>query len=202
MSYKIICYGDSNTYGYDARDFFGGRLSKEVRWTGILDEETDYEIINLGENGREIPTDRWELADLDEALAAEEPFDLFIIMLGTNDLLTMYRSGISKVGQRMEQLLEHILQHPSIDDEPSRILLIAPTPTEISRFDASAATFDQMSEEFGVLYGSIADNFGVHFADAGQWDIELGPDGVHFTEKGHLVFAEELQAVLDEIIEQ
>ena len=33
---KIIFYGDSNTYGYDPRGFFGMRYPKEVRWTGIV----------------------------------------------------------------------------------------------------------------------------------------------------------------------
>ena len=34
MAYKIICYGDSNTYG--ACGFAGGRHHADIRWTGIL----------------------------------------------------------------------------------------------------------------------------------------------------------------------
>ena len=30
---------------------------------------------------------------------------------------------------------------------------------------------------------------GVHFADAGDWDISLAYVGVHFTEQGHQAFA-------------
>lgn len=200
MSYKIICFGDSNTYGYDARGFMGGRLSKNARWTGLLDEDSDLEIVNCGENGREIPTDRWDLGDLDAILDREAPFDLLVIMLGSNDLLTMYRSGISKITQRMARLLYHILDHPSIDNEPSRILLIAPPPTDLGRIDPMAANYDRISSEFGSAYGSLAATAGVHFVDAGQWNIELGHDGVHFTEKGHRTFAEHMRVVLKEIL--
>lgn len=55
MSGTLICYGDSNTYGYDPHDTNEGRYPKEVRWTGILDTETDWKVENHGVNGRSIP---------------------------------------------------------------------------------------------------------------------------------------------------
>ena len=91
MTHKIICYGDSNTYG--ACGFVGGRHAADSRWTGILHDSGLYEVINLGENGREIPSDRWEFNELADFLRQEPDFDLLTIMLGTNDLLTMVRSG-------------------------------------------------------------------------------------------------------------
>ena len=90
MSDKIICFGDSNTYGYDIRSFLGGRFPKESRWTGILDKSSDFEVINYGENGREIPSSQEELKRFDRILKLEAPFDLLIVMLGTNDLLNIF----------------------------------------------------------------------------------------------------------------
>ena len=49
---KIICYGDSNTYGFDPRIGTPGRHDKNDRWTGILDNMPEYEIINEGMNGK------------------------------------------------------------------------------------------------------------------------------------------------------
>lgn len=89
MTHKIICYGDSNTYG--ACGFVGGRHAADSRWTGILHDSGLYEVVNLGENGREIPSDRWEFNELADFLRQEPDFDLLTIMLGTNDLLTMVR---------------------------------------------------------------------------------------------------------------
>ena len=34
------------------------------------------------------------------------------------------------------------------------------------------------------------------FADAGEWDIELTFDGVHFSEEGHKSFAQKLNELL------
>ena len=39
----------------------------------------------------------------------------------------------------------------------------------------------------------------IHFANASVWPVELGPDGVHMTAKGHQVFAEEMKKVLADI---
>ncbi|WP_371817972.1 GDSL-type esterase/lipase family protein [Pseudoflavonifractor sp. MSJ-37] len=75
---KVICFGDSNTYGDDPRGYFGERYDADCRWMDILTVETGWTISNMGQNGREIP-----------AAAPAFPADtnLLIVMLGTNDLL-------------------------------------------------------------------------------------------------------------------
>ena len=75
---NVICFGDSNTYGYDPRAYFGGRYDTDCRWVDILAAETGWTVCNMGQNGREIPSSAPSfLADT----------DLLIVMLGTNDLL-------------------------------------------------------------------------------------------------------------------
>ena len=49
---KILCIGDSNTYGYDPRSYLGDRYPAEVRWTDRLE---NCEVINCGVNGMTIP---------------------------------------------------------------------------------------------------------------------------------------------------
>ena len=94
MTYKIICCGDSNTYG--ACGFAGGRHHADIRWTGILQNSGLYDVVNLGENGREIPSDQWELNELTEILRREGDFDLLTVMLGTNDLLTWFAPAVPR----------------------------------------------------------------------------------------------------------
>lgn len=36
MKKRIMIYGDSNTYGYNAED--GGRFVKNTRWTGVCQQ--------------------------------------------------------------------------------------------------------------------------------------------------------------------
>ena len=39
---KVICFGDSNTYGYDPRSFLGGRYEADCRWADILAAKTGW----------------------------------------------------------------------------------------------------------------------------------------------------------------
>lgn len=72
---KVICCGDSNTYGYDPRSYIGGRYSVESRWVDLLREKTGWQIENQGENGRMIPR---------FPLTVPEDTGLLVVMLGTN----------------------------------------------------------------------------------------------------------------------
>ena len=48
----ILCYGDSNTYGYNP--VTGGRWPEDIRWTGRLQQllGDEYKVIEEGCNGR------------------------------------------------------------------------------------------------------------------------------------------------------
>ena len=47
---NVICFGDSNTYGYDPRCYFGGRYDADSRWVDILATETGWTVYNMGQN--------------------------------------------------------------------------------------------------------------------------------------------------------
>ena len=102
MSETLICYGDSNTYGYDPHDTNEGRYPKEVRWTGILDTETDWKVENHGVNGRSIPhtVSTVKFACQQVRDWHRKPNSVWLWQcLGTNDLLEnpdFYSSGCGK----------------------------------------------------------------------------------------------------------
>lgn len=168
---KVICFGDSNTYGYDPRSYFGGRYDADSRWVDILAAETGWEIRNMGQNGREIPH-----------VASDFPtdMDLLIVMLGTNDLLQ---------GRSPEQAAERLGRFLSgIPLDRSKILLIAPPPVSLGTWVPSQQLLDG-SRAFAQLCRALAERIGIRFINAGKWDIPLAYDGVHFTEQGHRAFA-------------
>ena len=168
---NVICFGDSNTYGYDPRSYLGGRYDPDSRWVDILAMETGWSISNMGQNGREIPS---------AALAFPADTDLLIVMLGTNDLLQ---------GRSPEQAavsLKRFLSGISLDR--SKILLIAPPPMTLGAWVPSPQLIDD-SHTFAQLCQTLTEQLGTRFADAGKWDILLAYDGVHFTEQGHRTFA-------------
>ena len=171
---NVICFGDSNTYGYDPRSYLGSRYDSDSRWVDILAVETGWTVRNLGENGREIPT---------SAPAFPADTDLLIVMLGINDLLQ------GRSPKQAADRLERFLSSLSLDR--SKILLIAPPPMKQGAWVPNQQLIDD-SHAFAQLCQALAEQLGTRFADAGKWDISLAYDGVHFTEQGHRAFAARL----------
>ena len=167
----VICFGDSNTYGYDPRGYFGGRYAADSRWADLLAAGTGWTVRNLGQNGREIPP---------AAPVFPPDTDLLIIMLGTNDLLQGRRP--EQAAQRLERFLAGIAL------ARGKILLIAPPPAAPGTWVPDAQFIDD-SRIFARLCQSLAAQRDIRFADAGAWDIPLAYDGVHFTAEGHRAFA-------------
>ena len=197
---KIICYGDSNTYGFDARLFSEtDRLPEQMRWTGILGASGEYQIINAGMNGREIPYGRYGTVEFHRLLRQQAPFDLVTVMLGTNDLGTV-RGGMAEIAARMEDFLSDALKAPQLYGHPEKVLLIAPPRTQMAFLGPEEEKLDRISEEFAEAYRMLAERFGVHFADAGSWGISLCVDGLHFSLEGHAAFAEKLGVLLRQIL--
>ena len=168
---NIICFGDSNTYGYDPRGYVGRHYDADSRWVDILTTETGWTVYNMGQNGREIPF-------ATPGLPADT--DLLIVMLGTNELL-QGRSP-EQAAERLERFLFGIVL------DRDKILLIAPPPVTLGEWVPSQRLIDD-SRTFARLCQTLAERMGIRFADAGKWDISLAYDGVHFTEQGHKAFA-------------
>ena len=171
---NVTCFGDSNTYGYDPRSFLGGRYDPDHRWVDILAERTGWTMYNLGQNGRMIPT--------------SSPFlppdtDFLILMLGTNDLL----QGLAPEGaaEKLEQFLQKIPLWPE------QMWLIAPPPMVLGEWVPSQQLIDD-SHAFAHSCQALAQRLSIFFSNAGDWNISLAYDGVHFTPQGHRAFAEGL----------
>lgn len=176
---RVLSFGDSNTYGYDPRSFFGDRYDAEDRWVDLLAKQTGWDVINLGANGREIPRDGAPLSLLSEYASV----DIFLVMLGTNDLLQ--GATAAEAAARMEAFLKVLLPHCK------NILLVAPPPMKRGAWvpsDALVAESIRLAEE----YKQLAERLVVPFVDTLSWKIELCFDGVHFTEDGHHTFAKQV----------
>lgn len=185
MSRRVLCYGDSNTYGYDPRSYLGGRYPESIRWTGRL-EEYGWEVCNQGENGRSIPQRGREL-DLALQTLCRTEADILTIMLGSNDLLQVPRPSAAECAGRMERFLSTLLQADGWSGS-RKILLIAPPPMALGSWVSDAETVAASCWLAGC-YKEAARRLEIDFVDAGGWGIGLTFDGVHFSETGHLAFA-------------
>ncbi len=178
---KIICFGDSNTYGYDPRSWLGSRYCADSRWVDILSAATSWTIYNWGENGRGIPS---------IAPVLPKDIDLFILMLGTNDLLR--GSSPKEAAEKLEYFLS------SISLNRNQILLIAPPPLTLGQWVMDQNLIDD-SLTFAQYCQTLALRKEIPFADAGKWNITLSYDGVHFSEQGHKTFAARLLELISRI---
>lgn len=185
---KVLCYGDSNTYGYDPRGFVGDRYQKESRWVDILAQKLKWEIQNEGQNGREIPSRPFQYQRAGALLAQIAP-DVFAIMLGTNDLLRGYSA--EETCSRMEAFLRYI------QPKCGRLLLIAPPPMKRGAWVTEENLIAE-SVRLTEAYQVLSQKLDIAFVNARQWHVELTFDGVHFTEAGHRAFAEGLYTYLTE----
>lgn len=175
---RILCLGDSNTYGYDPRGFGGGRYPADSRWSELLALQTHWDVVNLGENGLEIPG---------RPISLPQDVDWILVMLGTNDLLQ--GADAETAASRMELFLQWLLQNGN------RPLLIAPPLLQPGAWVPPGRLIAQ-SAALISCYQEVASRLSIPFADSSKWNISLAYDGVHFTEQGHRNFARHLAGVL------
>jgi len=175
---NVICFGDSNTFGFNPCSYLGGRYFSENRWVNILAAKTGWTIQNQGLNGREIPR---------SAIEIPPSTDLLIVMLGGNDLL----QGASPVvaAERMGNFLD------GLSLAKDKILLIGPPPIELGAWVPSQNMVDASVQLHRELQ-RLAERMDVAFAATESWNVPVCFDGVHFTEDGHRIFAENLYQFL------
>lgn len=198
---SVLCYGDSNTYGYDPKTC--GRYPYDKRWTTILSEMlgSRYEVISEGLNGRTTAYDRpgaaWKngTSSLTACLGTHKPVDYVIIMLGTNDCDADLELSAGDIADGMEALVNMVEEEtPALQGYVPEIIVAAPAAIQ---GDISGSPFAekltaesaQKSVDIGPLYRAIAERHMVRFADATS-DIEVSTDCEHLTEEGHQQIAE------------
>ena len=137
MKYRILCYGDSNTWGYISKEN-PKRYGENERWTRLLASKLgkDFEIIEEGLNSRTLISNdtRPEKEGkngyeyLIPCLDTHDPIDLVIIMLGTNELKKSYNKSIEEIGEIFEEyFVKTILNRKSqIENKYPKLLIVAP----------------------------------------------------------------------------
>ena len=189
---KLLCYGDSNTYGYDPRGPIPGRYEAAYRWCDLLAASTGWTVINGGENGRIVPEPYWNYTDLKRMIREDGPFDMICIMLGTNDVLISSRMDITPIVKRMEALLDFLAENWP-DMKP---VLLTPPPFDIPEVPEAGTKLDALI----AAYRTLAETRQIPLINNHSWEISLAYDGAHFSQQGHQVFAKQLEQALHSIL--
>lgn len=201
MKPTYIFYGDSNTYGYDPRSFLGDQYPPDVRWTGILKKQTDWDIHNHGICGRSIPHTRSQINFACEQVqnwGEHENSAYMWIMLGTNDLLDNQNFTAEDVRDRMRNFLTEIMNQPAVLRKQIRPGLISPANMEYGAWVDSDRLYEE-SRRLHTEYRHLCEELKLPFISTQNWNIPVVFDGVHFSEEGHRNFAAHIKTELSRI---
>ena len=191
----ILCYGDSNTWGYDPAH--GGRYPWEVRWTGVLQHllGEGWRVLEEGLNGRTAAYPepgrpyRSGVDYLRPCLLSHLPLDGLVVMLGTNDAKYPFALSPARIAGDMDRLLR--LAGAVLEEQgaTARMLLVAPAPVRAGGpFDYDESSVERI-RALPALYRALAQKHGCAFLDAAGPVPEAGCDGVHFTPENHRALA-------------
>ena len=214
MSRTVVCYGDSNTWGYTPGS--GVRFDEKTRWTGRLQTllGKEYRVAECGMNARTTSFDdpfRDYLNGrhgLVHCMVAAKPVDLLIISLGTNDLKygTVYRSA-----KGLDALLDVAVHantympgsSPVYRDEP-RILVISPIALheELDRKFPGHEMNGKLddSRKFAAVYREVCQKWQVYFLDAAQTASASEIDCVHMDAVSHAALTEEVYHAVQKLM--
>ena len=213
MQKNILCFGDSNTHGYNSKT--GGRFDVNERWTKVLQKNLgdDYYIIEEGLSGR---TTSFEdpvfeglcgLNVIYPCMMSHEPLDLVIIMLGTNDTKDRFNANSFIIGKGLERLAQKTIDTHAAWRGAPNVLLIAPPPIhpDYAKTAVAGEMGDKCVERSRGLakeFKDVADRLHCHFLDAGSIPgIEMYPyDWMHLSLESHKLLADELTKVMKEIL--
>ncbi|MGH2534218.1 MAG: SGNH/GDSL hydrolase family protein [Thermomicrobiales bacterium] len=205
----VVCFGDSNTWGYDPATHL--RFGPDTRWPGVLQRELgpDYRVIEEGLNGRTTNVDdplqphRNGLDYLPPCLESHHPFDLVTIMLGANDLKERFHRSASDIAESAAYLANLARLTPfGPDGGPPKVLLIAPPPVAtLTAFADMFAGAQPKSRDFAYHYRACASWYpGVTFLDAAGVIVSSDLDGIHFESSEHEKLGKAVAQIVRELL--
>lgn len=195
---NILCFGDSNTYGYKPDGT--GRYDESIRWTGRLQKKlgNDYKVIEEGLCGRTTVFDdvlregRRGIDLIGTAIESHNPISLLIIMLGTNDCKTRYNATAEVIAKGLEKVIQKAKDRASHN---FKVLIISPItlgknvgePGFDPEFNSKS---EEVSHNLAEEYEKIAKKIDADFLNAASIAKPSSTDREHLDKTGHKALAD------------
>jgi lysophospholipase L1-like esterase len=207
---NILCYGDSNTFGWDPEKACRPEIDK--RWPGVLAKKlgNGYHVIEEGLPGR--TTVFYDpamdlISGLDylyPCLYSHQPLDIIIIMLGTNDLKYMFNASALDFSLGLERIIKTVLYFESdLSEMHPKLFLISP----VHIIDPKAQFIDMFrdaekkSPELAAYVKTLADEYGALYLNAADIIKPSPADGIHFNTAAHKALGERVAQMILEVLE-
>ena len=191
---KILCYGDSNTFGLNPADF--SRYAQDERWSGILKKTLadKYDLIESGANNRTAfaPNPQGELYCALKHLpkiCTSKSYDILVLSVGTNDLQFQYgldslgfEKGYDNLISRIKPYFKEIIIVPGVKLKPCILNSMFKEMFDQDGIDKS--------HSFIEIYSKAAKKYSCKFFDFNEFVSPSDIDGVHYTIESHKLIAE------------
>ena len=218
---SILCFGDSNTWGFipgrfNPKTLYMERYQKEIRWPGFMGEilGNQYDVIEEGLNGRTTNVEYPELearsgvSYILPCLYSHSPLDIIILQLGINDLKDIFNRNIQDISDGIIEIIDLIqnTQYGSDMQSAPQILLLAPPPLEHEGYtdaDNNLIFFGGMktSLQFHHYFFQIAEKKNVHYLNLADHVKYSQIDGLHLDDVGHRIIGKLLSEKLIKIFQ-
>lgn len=206
MMKTVLCYGDSNTWGYEPE--LDERLPWKRRWTGILQERLgqNFQVVENGVCGRtacrESKQEFIVNGYLEAQICAEVnvPIALAVVMLGTNDCKDEYE-------MEPEHIADNVRKVAGVFEEKgAKILILSPVPIQNLQESPFMHEFgiraEKKSQELPEYLEKMADTEGWIFLEAGKYVKPGDYDGIHLPAKEHIKLAEILEKKIMSVLSE
>lgn len=196
---KILCYGDSNTYGFVPA--IGTRYNKNERWSGILSTllSPDFEILEEGLNNRmgffkspeSIKHSGGEYLPI--YLQNHKDIDICILALGTNDSQFFYNLD-EKIAYKGLQKLINSLKEINPNTE---IIIIPPLKIQknilngIFSMQFDLTSVERIKKVFPI-FEQVAKENNCKYFDFNELVSPSTADGLHYSKEAHRIIAQHL----------
>jgi lysophospholipase L1-like esterase len=195
---SVLCYGDSNTWGYATEPRPDGRYAPDERWPGVLRRElgADWLVVEEGLGGRTTVNDD-PVEGLEKngrtyllpCLLSHRPLDVFVVMLGTVDLKARFNKTAWEIAAGVGALV-NIARSAGVGPNaaPPAILVVCPPPTltDLKQFSELFVGAHEKSLGLAPHYEAMAAETGAHFLNAGEVVRSSPIDGFHLDPQAHL----------------
>ncbi len=192
---KILCFGDSNTFGFNPLN--GSRYKRNERWSGILKEnlKDKYFVIEQGCNNRTAVCDNISIETTGYRAINEHlknDLDIVILQLGINDMQFLYNIELNKF---REKFLDFICNIKSKTN--AKIILLCPNIIDSCILKSNfSLMFNQSSIEKSKklpdVYLSIKNEFDCELMDLNLIASVSKIDGLHYDIENHSKIAKKI----------
>lgn len=188
MKKRILCFGDSNTWGH-IPNTKKSRYNKNIRWSSKLKNSLD--VVEFGLDGmtlfcKNAPEEKIGLKELKNILFSNQIFDYIVIQLGLNDLLVKYHNSIRSLYSSYKKLLKIVNIYNKKVHNSILFIIELHYINENADFAKESKQYKGINEKIKKINKYLKKfNKKPNVKTIDTSNITVGLDGIHFTKQSH-----------------